>query len=294
VAGALLIGVAFGVPAPRRPEPQGLRAAWPALRDHQVSAGLWLTMGPGLGFGVIDVLAPLRLSHLGASATVIGLAFLLAAAIESGLAPLAGRVADRRGALIPICLALIVAVVTSLLIPLVPSAFALVLVLVLGMPGFGALFAPASAMLSAGADRLALNQGIAFGMANLAWAGGQALSAAAGGALAQVTSDFVPYAVLGSACLITLATLQRRARQAWRATSRHRHPGSTPTSAPDTSATTSTRDTSAAIGTSAIAGTTGTSGTTLASGTTGATRAPGTTSAADTPATEPPRPLDVR
>jgi MFS family permease len=217
VAGTLLMAVAFLVPAPYRAEPQGLRAAWPALRDHQVSAGLWLTMVPGLAFGVIDVLEPLRLSHLGASATIIGVTFLLAAAIESGIAPLAGRLSDRRGALIPICLALTVAVAVSLLIPLMPSAPALVALLILGMPAFGALFAPASAMLSAGAHRLELNQGIAFGMANLAWAGGQALSAAAGGALAQFTADFVPFALLGGACLISLVTLQHRARAAWRA-----------------------------------------------------------------------------
>lgn len=217
VAGALLMAAAFGVPAPQRAAPQGLRAAWPALRDHQVSAGLWLTMVPGLAFGVIDVLEPLRLNRLGASATIIGATFLLAAAIESGLSPLAGRLSDRRGALVPICLALTVATAVSLLIPVMPSAPALVALLILGMPAYGALFAPASAMLSAGAHRLELNQGIAFGMANLAWAGGQALSAAAGGALAQLTADYVPFALLGGACLISLATLQRNARAAWRA-----------------------------------------------------------------------------
>ena len=90
VAGTALMAVAFLVPRPRAPAPQGLRAAWPAFRDREVGTGMWLTMLAGLAFGVLDVLAPLRLSHLGATATFIGATFLGAAAIESALSPLAG------------------------------------------------------------------------------------------------------------------------------------------------------------------------------------------------------------
>jgi MFS family permease len=212
VAGAVLMAVAFAVPAPPASASQGLRAAWPAMRDSQVFAGMWLTLLAGLGFGVVDVLAPLRLSRLGAQATVIGATFLAAAALEAGISPLAGRLADRRGALLPIRLALAAAVAVSLVVPLLPSASSLVAVLIVGMPCYGALFAPATALLSAGADRLSLDQGLAFGLANLAWATGQAVAAAASGVLAQATSDFVPYALLAAILLATLAAAQRRAR----------------------------------------------------------------------------------
>ena len=47
-----------------------------------------------------------------------------------------------------------------------------------------------------------------------AWASGQALGSGAGGALAQVTSDLVPYALIGAACLATLAVLRFRPRTA--------------------------------------------------------------------------------
>ena len=221
VAGAALMVMAFIVPGPQHPVPQGLRAAWPAVRDQQVGTGMWLTMLAGMAFGVVDVLAPLRLSRLGATALVIGATFLAAAAIESALSPLAGRLADRRGALVPIQLSLAAAVAVSLLAPLLEPEKWLVALLIVGMPAYGTLFAPATALLSAGAHRLQLNQGLAFGMGNLAWASGQAIASAAGGALAQATSDLVPYALLAAACLATLATVRPAGRRLMTQVLRH-------------------------------------------------------------------------
>jgi len=99
VAGAVLMAVAFLVPGPRDAPPQGLSAAWPAMRDRQIGTGMWLTTLAGLAFGVLDVLAPLRLNSLGASALVIGATFLAAAALEAALSPLTGRLSDRHGPL---------------------------------------------------------------------------------------------------------------------------------------------------------------------------------------------------
>lgn len=213
VAGAGLIVLAFLVHGPRNSAPQGLSAAWPALRDSQVSTGMWLTTLAGLGLGVVDVLVPLRLNSLGASAVVIGATFLATAAIEAGLAPLAGRLSDRRGALMPVRLALVGAIAVSLLAPVLEPAALLVVLLIVALPSFGTLFTPAAALLSAGADRLQLNQALAFGLTNLAWASGQAVGAAATGVLAQATSDLLPYALLACTCLATLAVLQFRARR---------------------------------------------------------------------------------
>jgi predicted MFS family arabinose efflux permease len=208
VAGTALMAAAFFVPGTPAPEPQGLRAAWPAIRDRQVNTGMWLTLLAGTAFGVLDVLAPLRLSQLGCTAVVIGATFLGAAAIESALSPLAGRLSDRRGALVPIRISLAVSVVVSLLAPVVEPAPWLVALLIAGMPSFGTVVAPAMAMMSAGAQRLRINQGLAFGLSNLAWAGGQAFAAAASGAVAQATSDLVPYCILAAACLAALVLLR--------------------------------------------------------------------------------------
>jgi MFS family permease len=208
VAGGILMVTAFLVPAPARAEPQGLRAAWPALRDPRAASGMWLTLLAGLAFGVIDVLAPLRLARLGGTALLIGATFLISAAIESGLSPLAGRLSDRRGELFPVRISLAAAVVVSLLAPVTQPVALLMVLLIVGMPAYGTMFAPAAALISAGAQRLDLNQGLAFGFGNLAWAAGQAIAASGSGAIAQVTSDIVPYVLLATACLATLIVLR--------------------------------------------------------------------------------------
>ena len=204
VAGGLLMAVAFAVPAPREAVPQRLREAFTAAGDRRIRVGLWLTMLAGLAFGVLDVLAPLRLANLGVPALVIAGTFLASAGVEAALSPVAGRAADRRGAIVPIRWSLAGAVAISLLAPTLASAWALIPVLVVGMPSFGTLFTPAMTLVSEGAQHQRLDQGLAFGLANLAWAAGQAVAASGSGALAQATTDLVPYSLLATACLVTL------------------------------------------------------------------------------------------
>jgi MFS family permease len=113
----------------------------------------------------------------------------------------------------PVRISLAAAVVVSLLAPVVAPAAALMTLLIVGMPAFGSLFTPAMAMVSGGADRLDLNQGLAFGLTNLAWAIGQGVASAAAGAIAQVTNDFVPYALLAATCLVTLLATRPASRR---------------------------------------------------------------------------------
>ena len=204
VAAGLLMAVAFAVPAPRTAIPQGLRQAFKAIGDRRLSVGLWVTMLAALALGVLDTLAPLRMASLGVTALVIAGTFLASAAVEAALSPLAGRAADRRGAIVPIRCSLVGAVAISLLAPTLTPAAVLIPVLIVGMPSFGTLFTPAMTLVSEGAQHQRLDQGLAFGLGNLAWAAGQAIAAAGSGALAQVTSDLVPYSLLTAVCLATL------------------------------------------------------------------------------------------
>ena len=213
VAGACLIVASLVVRVPRGDESQSLNSALLALRDPSLAGGMWLTFLAGLAFGVVDVLVPLRLNSLGATAVVIGAAFLGAAAIEAVLAPVVGRVADHRGRALPVRLCVSSSVVVSLLLPFVVPGGLLVAVLIVGLPAFGILFVPANAMISDGAQRQNLHQGLGFGLSNLAWAGGQAIAATGSGALAQATSDTVPYVLLAVAFAITLFMLRPKGRR---------------------------------------------------------------------------------
>lgn len=210
-AGVSLAGASLLVPAPHGVSRRSLRGALPALGDRVLATGMWLTFLAGLALGVVDVLAPLRLSRLGAGSTVIAGAFLGAAAVEVVLAPVVGRLSDRRGRLVPVRLSLLAAAVVALLAPLLQPAGVLVALIVVGFPAFGTLFVPAAAMIGDGADRRGLHHGLAFGLGNLAWAAGQGAAAAASGVVAQATIDAVPYVVTAAVIAATLVALRRAA-----------------------------------------------------------------------------------
>lgn len=216
-AGAALMLAAFAVPAPPAGGSQTLREVIPALRDPRLGTGMWLMALAGIAFGVVDVLAPLQLSQLGASSTVIAATFLFGAVIESGLSPVAGRFSDRFGVRPPVMVGLAAGTLFGVLVWLPGSVPWLIPVLVLGTPFFGALYTPAATMVSESAQDQKINHGIAFALTNLTWAAGQAVAASAGGAIAEATSDFVPYLLLAVACLATLAGMLW-ARQSRRAT----------------------------------------------------------------------------
>ena len=200
-----------GVP----PEPSpGVRALLRALRERPVLAGFWLFTLPALFAGVIEVLVPLRLDDLGASGAAIGAIFLLTAAVEAVISPVAGRVSDRRGRIFPIRAGLAGAMVMAVLLPLPGSVVLLGVALLFAFAALGGFWAPAMAMLSDSSERAGLDQALAFSISNLAWAAGHLIGSGAGGALADATADAVPYGLLGLACAATLVGVIGQARNA--------------------------------------------------------------------------------
>ena len=73
---------------------------------------------------------------------------------------------------------------------------------------FGTFFTPGMTLLTNLAEERGLDHGYTFALVNLAWAPGQAIGAAGGGALAHATRDAVPYLALAGICALTLGALR--------------------------------------------------------------------------------------
>jgi MFS family permease len=188
-------------------EPPAPGALTRALRDFEIRQALWLMSVPALVFGLVGVLVPLKLDQAGWSAAGIAVAWVVTAAIEMVLAPLIGRVSDRKGRLLPLRIALMGAVAVLVGFAIADRPAFVVPILILSGITFGGFWAPAMALLADAADRIGLAQGLAFGLMNLAWGAGNALGPAIGGAIADAAGDAVPFLIMAALCLATLLSL---------------------------------------------------------------------------------------
>jgi MFS family permease len=195
-----------GVAADRQP----LRAAWRALREPAFLGGLWLLLLPALLFGVLDVLVPLELGANGWGTAAIAAVFFAAAASEVVLNPVVGRVADRRGRLFPVRLALAGSVAVSLGLAWADDPLALVPLTIAASLAYGTLLTPGTTVISDSAERTGVAQGLAFGLLNGAWAVGAVIGPGAGGALADRAGDAVAFALLAGVCAATLTATRLR------------------------------------------------------------------------------------
>jgi MFS family permease len=210
VAGALAVAV-HALPAPSPPSaPLRRTRLLEELRDPATALAMWLVALPAIASGVISVLAPLRLNALGASAVAIGATYLIAAGAEAVVSPAVGHVSDRRGRMLPLRIGLAAATIVLLCFAPSQSAIAVAVVVVLSAVALGSFWAPAMAMLSDVAESRGLTQGYAMALTNLAWAAGQIVGAAGGGALAKATGDGVPFALSAALCAATLGLVLAR------------------------------------------------------------------------------------
>jgi predicted MFS family arabinose efflux permease len=203
----VLFGLVLGAWAwtmPARPTSEVLTAPVAALRERSMLAGMWLTILPAAAFGVLDVLAPLRLDALGASSLALGATFFAAAGAEAIVSPTSGRLADRLGWRPVARVGLGIGAVALAVVSLPGTAWLLAVVVALVAGLLGVLWVPAGLLLTRGADRIGLDSAYAFAFFNLSWAGGFTIGAAGGGAVAQVTSDAVPYLMLSAGYAVTL------------------------------------------------------------------------------------------
>jgi len=190
-------------------EHPSLAAVARALRNRSFAGGLGLMALASLLFGVLSTLGPLHLSHAGWGSAAIGGLWLGGAALETIESPLLGRISDRYGSLLPVRAGLTASALVAggLAFGLRPLVYAPLVVL--GGMAFGSLFTPAFVLISGGAERARLAQGMAFGVMNAAWALGAVVGPAAAGAIAAATGDWIPYVLTAAACVLALAAVAR-------------------------------------------------------------------------------------
>jgi MFS family permease len=116
---------------------------------------------------------------------------------------------DRRGILLPVRTALVVGSLVSLVLAAGGRPLVYVPCIVLAAMSYGVLFTPAFALIAEGAERVALAQGMAFGVMNAAWAVGAVTGPAAGGAIANATGDWIPFVLASAMCAVALAATLR-------------------------------------------------------------------------------------
>ena len=196
-------------PAPS--EVPSISAMRRALRSPRFLGGLALMALPSLLFGVLSTLAPLRLADAGWGATAIGAVWLIGAAFETVLSPLAGRTLDRRGWALPVKVSLGAAAVLSIGLAFSPRPLAYVPLLIVASGAYGVLFTPAFALIAEGAELVGLPQGMAFGLMNAAWATGALVGPAAGGAVATASGDVAPFVVSAALCAAAFLAVRQRA-----------------------------------------------------------------------------------
>ena len=109
----------------------------------------------------------------------------------------------------PLRFALAGATVVAAVLPWLPRAWLVALFVVLSAITVGLVWTPTMSLLTHRVEALGLDYAYGFALINLAWAPGAFIGPAAGGALAQATSDAAPYLLLSAGCALTLAALWR-------------------------------------------------------------------------------------
>ncbi|MEA2401952.1 MAG: hypothetical protein QOK00_2355 [Thermoleophilaceae bacterium] len=206
---AALAAIILRLPADRGPEGQTrLLTLLSARGRDRVWAACWLVFAGASVSGLVLTIGPLRLSDLGAGTGMVGAIFLAAAAGQAVVTPWVGRLVDRHGAG-ALLLPGLVGVGLAVLLVVPPGSTAALAAVVIGLTAAGGLFVvPGALLLRQAAGAAGLSEGQSMGVFNIAWAMGQTAGAAGGGAIAQLTSDFVPCLLLSVTFVATFAVFR--------------------------------------------------------------------------------------
>ncbi len=203
-------------PSPRRAEPSTGMPLRGLAGSPRVRLGSWLIVLEAGTLGALGTLLPLRLSRFGASGVAVGATFLLASLMSVLLTPAIGRLVDRRGPRLPLCVGLGATALLIAVLPLPESALALAAVSVIALGGpLTAYTIPAMALITDYAERHGIALMLVSTLLNLAWAIGEMIGAPSAASISQASNDTVPLLLLAAimaATLLAVLTPRRSAR----------------------------------------------------------------------------------
>ncbi len=199
----LAIG-ASRLPEVRTPEKQTLGEVVSTMLSRPVRDAAAFVAVPSVMFGAIGVLVPLRIDALGGGHGVIAAGFVVGAALEAVLAPIAGRMSDRVGRRAPYVVGLSICAAAMVAIALAEALGMVIGALIVTSLGAGLCFAPAMTLLSDIAESTSLHQGFAAGLSDMAWASGQVVGAIGGGVVASLTGNALPSIAIAMLLLFTV------------------------------------------------------------------------------------------
>jgi MFS family permease len=202
---AVFAFLAWRTPEGAPPDKQGLDEVAAAVLTRPILTATAFVAVPSAMFGAVEVLVPLRVNDLGGGHALIAAGFIVGAAIEAGLAPLAGRYSDRVGRALPFAAGLTVAAVAMVVIGVAQGVAVVIGGLLLASLGGGICFAPALTLLSETAEAGSVQQGLAAGLSNMAWASGQVVGGLAGGGVASLAGYAAPSVAVATLLLCTAA-----------------------------------------------------------------------------------------
>ena len=193
------------LPQPEAPQDQTLGEVVSTLLSRPFLEAAAFVAVPSVMFGAIEVLVPLRIDALGGGRGLIAAGFIVGAALEATLAPLAGRLSDRVGRRVPYVLGLSVCALAMIVVALVQTLGLVLGGLILTSLGAGLCFAPALTLISDVADSSRLHQGFAAGVSNMAWAAGQVIGGIGGGVVASLIGNAKPSLAIALLLALTVA-----------------------------------------------------------------------------------------
>lgn len=211
VGQAIVAGLLSRLPTVPNTDHAPMRVMWRYLSSSRVRTGLWITSVPGFALGVLTLSGTYRLNEMGASATIVAVAFSGIAVINVFVAPRIGKASDRLGRRKPLMLALAVSAIAIVL--MAAAAFEVSTVALISIAGafMLAVAGPGLALVGDGVHELGGDPAHGTFLMNMFWGPAAALGAISAGFVHGSTGAELSLLMLAAVAGISLVLVRRLA-----------------------------------------------------------------------------------